>query len=67
MIVFDNMPVPYETGMTLAALFAREKLELNVSVLVIVNGHVIPRANLADFVLNDGDEVRVAPIIGGGA
>ena len=52
-------------GITLAGLLEELELESR-NVAIEVNLDVVPRARHAEHVLNDGDQVEIVTLVGGG-
>jgi len=52
-------------GITLAGLLEELELESR-NVAIEVNLDVVPRAHHAEHVLNDGDQVEIVTLVGGG-
>jgi thiamine biosynthesis protein ThiS len=66
MIILDQKPVPYRAGENLKEFLAHNNIDTSVRSLTIVNGKLVQKNDFDSFILSDGDEVRIAPIIGGG-
>ena len=64
-IIFNGDPRPAPDRLTVAELLAELDLESR-RVAVEVNQELAPRAQHAEFVLQDGDRVEVVTLAGGG-
>ena len=66
MIILDQKPVPYRAGENLKDFLTNNNIDTGARALTIVNGTLVQKNDFAGFILSDEDEVRIAPIIGGG-
>ena len=66
MIILDQKPVPYRAGENLKDFLTHNNIDTGARTLTIVNGTLVQKNDFTNFILSDEDEVRIAPIIGGG-
>ncbi|SMP45638.1 MoaD/ThiS family protein [Anoxynatronum buryatiense] len=66
MIKVRNEIIPFREGITVADVFREIGETIHPTTLVTLNGKVIPYTKLHHWVLSDGDELRLLPIISGG-
>ena len=64
-IVFNGEPHDTATGTTVGQLL-RERSILSQRCAVEVNLEVVPRGQLEEYCLSDGDQVEVVTLVGGG-
>ena len=63
----NNRETNIDAGTPLTVSTLIEHLELNrMQIAIEVNEELIPRENHADCVLNDGDQIEVVTLVGGG-
>lgn len=64
-IVLNGDPLPLDVPLTLADLIARYKLTPQ-RVAIELNQNLVKRADFAQTTLNDGDQVEIVTLVGGG-
>ena len=64
-IVLNGDPLPLDVPLTLADLIARYKLTPQ-RVAIELNQNLVKRADFAKTTLNDGDQVEIVTLVGGG-
>lgn len=56
----------FQQGIPLALALAEKRIDLDAPMLVTVNGKLIDKWDTNRFMLSDGDEIKVMPVLSGG-
>ena len=65
MLRVNNRDFPYEEGMTIADILSKKRY-MDHMIVVKVNNNFVRKEDYADREVNDGDDVKVIHLFGGG-